>query len=408
VNAGLASGTHHQLLEEIMKPKYRKLAIALMTTIAITLSGAVSVLRADTGNCGGGPFTLPFTDVSGNGFFCQIAAAYFSGLTNGTTPTTYSPNDPVPRAQMAAFVTRTLDQSLKRGSERAALGEWWTPQPVSEKINLGADAQHVVSDGEYVYATAYADGGGAVRKYTLEGEASGLSWQVSHPRDLVYALGYLWVTGSPTASDGKLYRINPHLNTAPDEIDISGHGDPRGIAFDGERLWIAFGGGGIGILNLKNYTGQVIHKQFNFSTPRGVLFDGSYIWIADGDHKLKRLNPDASINLEVLLLAPKWPVFDGANIWVPTHNAVVVVRATGAAAGTVLATLTGHALPIRAAFDGERVLVTNSSSDSVTLYKATDFSLLGTFAVGDQPWGVCSDGLNFWVALAGEGKLVRL
>ncbi len=47
---------------------------------------------ADTGTCGGAMVTLPFTDVAGNIFFCQIAEAYFSGLTNGTTPTTYSPS----------------------------------------------------------------------------------------------------------------------------------------------------------------------------------------------------------------------------------------------------------------------------------------------------------------------------
>ena len=71
--------------------------------------------------------TLPFTDVMGNAFFCQIAAAYFSGLTNGTTATTFSPTQTVTREQMAAFTTRTLDQSLKRGSQRAVAKKWWTP-----------------------------------------------------------------------------------------------------------------------------------------------------------------------------------------------------------------------------------------------------------------------------------------
>jgi len=73
-------------------------------------------LEADTGTCGGATITLPFTDVAAsNIFFCSIAEAFFSGLTNGTSATTYSPDDPVSRQQMAAFTTRTLDQSLKRG-----------------------------------------------------------------------------------------------------------------------------------------------------------------------------------------------------------------------------------------------------------------------------------------------------
>jgi hypothetical protein len=53
-----------------------------------------------------------------NPFFCQIAAAYFSGLTNGTSATIYSPGLNVTRDQMAAFITRTQDSALKRGSTR--------------------------------------------------------------------------------------------------------------------------------------------------------------------------------------------------------------------------------------------------------------------------------------------------
>ena len=89
------------------------LVIALMLIITL----ASSRLRADTGMCGGASITLPFTDVAaGNVFFCSIAEAYFSGLSNGTSATTYSPAANVPREQMAAFVTRTMDQSLTRGA----------------------------------------------------------------------------------------------------------------------------------------------------------------------------------------------------------------------------------------------------------------------------------------------------
>jgi hypothetical protein len=105
--------------------------IALLITLVLTVAIFSVNLRADQGNCGGQVISVPFTDVIGSGFFCQIAAAYFSGLTNGTTTTTYSPGNSVTREQMAAFVTRTLDQSLKRGNPRAALGEWWTNSSVS-------------------------------------------------------------------------------------------------------------------------------------------------------------------------------------------------------------------------------------------------------------------------------------
>ena len=99
----------------------RRIALLIMLMLTITIFSVR--MRADTGTCGMEGVMLPFNDTMGNFFFCQIAAAYFSGLTNGTTATTYTPGASVPREQMAAFVTRTLDQSLKRGHTRAALGE---------------------------------------------------------------------------------------------------------------------------------------------------------------------------------------------------------------------------------------------------------------------------------------------
>src|SRR5262252_9522243 len=108
-----------------MKEKLRSAAFLCLSIVVLVLSSAR--MPADTGMCGGAMTTLPFADVMGNQFFCQIAEAFFSGLTNGTTPTTYSPSDNVPRQQMAAFITRTQDSALRRGSRRAALKQWSTP-----------------------------------------------------------------------------------------------------------------------------------------------------------------------------------------------------------------------------------------------------------------------------------------
>ena len=88
------------------------------------------------------------------------------------------------------------------------------------------------------------------------------------------------------------------------------------------------------------------------------------------------------------------------------------VRATGAFAGTVLATLSDNGLsgPTTAAFDGERILVTNFLGDSVSLWNATDFTPLGALSTGAStfPFGACSDGLNFWISLNAAAELARL
>src|SRR5207244_896892 len=93
---------------------------------------------------------------------------------------------------------------------------------------------------------------------------------------------------------------------------------------------------------------------------------------------------------------PLGPIFDGQNIWVPnsSSNSITVVRAS---TGVVVGTLTGNGLnfPLSLAFDGERMLATNYQGDSVSLWKATDLTPLGTFGRGNltgviNVYGACS------------------
>jgi hypothetical protein len=55
------------------------------------------------------PATASFTDVpTGHPFFQMIEALKASGITSGCTASTYCPNDPVTRGQMAVFLARAL------------------------------------------------------------------------------------------------------------------------------------------------------------------------------------------------------------------------------------------------------------------------------------------------------------
>jgi hypothetical protein len=79
----------------------------------------------------------------------------------------------------------------------------------------------------------------------------------------------------------------------------------------------------------------------------------------------------------------------------------------------VLATLTGNGLhsPQVAAFDGQRILVTNLIGNTVSLWKATDLTPIGSVSTGaiTVPTGACSDGINFWITLQGTSQqLARL
>ena len=192
--------------------KNLRVALILTATMAVSLLTSTK-LPADTGSCGGSPLTLPFTDVMTNGFFCNIAEAYFSGLTNGTTPTTYSPSDSVPRDQMAAFVTRAQDSSLRRGSKRAALQQFWTTTPRYDASlgGLGTTAvgnvpTFAASDGEDVWVANNVTST-VSRVRGSDGKLLETWVGANNAYGVLAAMGRVFVIGAISLTN--LYMINP-------------------------------------------------------------------------------------------------------------------------------------------------------------------------------------------------------
>jgi hypothetical protein len=384
---------------------------ALMTLMTFASTG----LRADTGNCGGVSVNVPFTDVAGSPFFCHIASAYFSGLTSGTSATAYSPDDFVTREQMAAFITRTLDQSLERGSRRAALKQFWTPKSWRDlsytSVGNGGGVIpgfSVESDGEDIWVSDYVTGT-VSRVHASDGRLLGIWDGLPTPWDLCVAKGKIFVTTS--TSPGQLSEINPR--EAPGSFSVGTTnlgGQSRGMAYDGERIWTANYSGSVSIVTINSALPYPVStKTEGFTHPTGILYDGQNIWVTDsGDDTLKKLDPNDGTVLQVIPVGdtPQNPLFDGTNIWVPNYvsDSITVVRA---ATGAVVATLTGNGIdkPQAMAFDGERVMVTQDSR-RLSLWQATSFTPLGFVTSNYLPYGVCSDGLNFWISFE-QGRLGR-
>jgi hypothetical protein len=381
---------------------------SMLIAMILLLVAASSQLRADIGTCGGAQVNLPFTDVQGNPFFCLIAEAYFSGLTAGTSATTYSPTQNVPREQMAAFVSRTLDQSLKRGSRRAALGQFWTQQinlPTAE-TTVGDYPRDVKSDGADLWVTSIGSDT-VTRVRASDGKVLGTWTMPSGAFGVLVANGRVYVTGGLS----HLYAIDPKSGPGPVVTLSSNLGaSPRRMAFDGKKLWIIRQFGFVIFNPLTAATEPT--PPSGLTSTSGILFDGTNIWIIDSlTNTLNRMNEDGTIAQTVPVgSGASSPVFDGTNIWVPNFfdDSITVVRAS---TGQVLATLTGNGLnsPQEAAFDGERVLVVNGDpGDSVSLWKAADLSPISSLAIGGAGVGVCSDGLNFWIITnSSPGKLIR-
>src|SRR4249919_941611 len=118
-----------------LKPVFATLSLA-----AALLLGAGEALL---GSCG------PFTDAAADTFCPFVLEIFYLGITTGTTATTYDPASNVSRLQMAAFLSRTVDGTLKRGSRRAALDQFWTTQnaTVLGLTTVGTNPQLVQSDG---------------------------------------------------------------------------------------------------------------------------------------------------------------------------------------------------------------------------------------------------------------------
>jgi DNA-binding beta-propeller fold protein YncE len=220
--------------------------------------------------------------------------------------------------------------------------------------------------------------------------------------DVLVARGRVFVTGQ--TSPGKLYWLDPGAApTAVSPLSAALGGFPRGITTDGSFIWTANSNS---VSRVDPDTGDTTPFT-GFGRLNGIIFDGTNLWVTDEtEGTLKKLDSGGAILQSVPVGAqPQFPVFDGFNIWVPNlmDSTLTVVRVRD---GQVLATLTGNGLnaPVQAAFDGQRILVTNKLGSSVSLWKAADLSPIGSFQTGPGtiPLGACSDGINFWITLGGS------
>ncbi len=387
------------------KPRFRLALRRLILLVAALLSGGGGALF---GVCG------PFSDTAADAFCPFVLEIFTLGITTGTTPTTFSPTDNVSRLQMAAFLSRTVDRVLVRDSRRAALNQFWTPQNRDNLtvVTLGFSAPSFKSDGADVWVPSeFGDkvvrvrGSDAKLLETWTGAGSGSA--------VLVAQGLVFVTGK--LSPGRLYALDPAQPAgAVTTLASNLGGSPTGIAFDGGRIWTANqAGGSVSIVTrAASPPWTVTTAAAGFIHPTGILYDGGNVWVTDlTAGTLLKLDASGAILQTVTVGSfPAFPVFDGTNIWVPGvgDSTLSVVRASS---GALLATLTGNGLdgPTAAAFDGQRILVTDQNSDSVSLWKAADLTPIGSvsFGLGTVPQAACSDGVHFWLMLNATGALAR-
>jgi len=374
---------------------YRRVLL-LPALLAAVLAGASREL---IGLCG------PFTDVAEDAFCPFVLEIFYLGITTGTTATTYDPAGNVTRLQMAAFLSRTVDGVLKRGRRRAALNRFWSTRndAAIDVTTVGLFSKLPASDGTDVWVPSQNDGTVA-RVHASDGALLGTWTGGLFPDAALSAMGKIFIAADTAPS--RLHRIDPREPAgAMTTVATTSGNFALSIAFDGWRIWMPESFGSVSIVTPSAslpWTATTITA--GFTTPVGILFDGSSMWVTDqGPATLLKLDLNGTVLQTVTVgSGVEHPAFDGANIWVPNTNSgtVSVVRASN---GAVLATLTGNGLsgPYMAAFDGERILVTNQLGPSVSLFKAADLTPISSVSTGTAslPQGVCSDGLDFWIVI---------
>src|SRR5262249_16289470 len=182
----------------------------------------------------------PFTDVSA--FCSEVLEIFYLGITTGTTATTYDPASNVSRLQMAIFLSRSADRLLQRGSRRAALKQFWTPQNAAalSLTTVGANPFLVESDGADLWV-ANGTSGTVSRVRGSDGKLLETWTGASSAAGVLVAMGSVFVTGF-TLPTGRLYLIDPSQPAGAVTTVASGLGlGTFGIAFDGFRIWTANG-----------------------------------------------------------------------------------------------------------------------------------------------------------------------
>jgi hypothetical protein len=315
---------------------------------------------------------------------------------------------------MAAFLSRTVDGALRRGGARAVLDQFWTPKTAFALglTTVGNIPRLVATDGADIWV-ANSNSGTVSRVQGSDGRLLGTWTGANTPFGVLSAMGRIFVSGANTP--GQLYQIDPTQAAGAVTAVATLGNQPNQIAFDGSRIWVGNAIGSVSIVTPgATIPWTVTTVTTGFSAPRGILYDGANIWALDaGPNTLLKLDSTGAI-LQTVTVGeqPYYPVFDGTNIWAPSSidNNVIVVRASS---GAVLQTLTGNGLsfPVAGAFDGQRVLITSNSGggNGFSLWKAADLTPLGSSPAGAGafPWGACSDGRNFWIALDGTHQLAR-
>jgi DNA-binding beta-propeller fold protein YncE len=126
---------------------------------------------------------------------------------------------------------------------------------------------------------------------------------------------YVWVTNSGSMDIMQYDK----MTLGPTGLSIPLAPEPRGIAFDGQNLWVACGTSGQ-LFKIRESDGAVLQTIGLGGDLYGVVFDGSHIWVTNSTANVVfkiRAFDGSVIGAFQTCSTPRMPAFDGVHVWVP-------------------------------------------------------------------------------------------
>lgn len=144
--------------------------------------------------------------------------------------------------------------------------------------------------------------------------------------------------------------------------------------------------------------------------PISLTFDGTNIWVVnsgDSTISLIRASDGTIVGSPVQSNFALSLMFDGNNVWAGCFDQTVKKFDSQ---GNVLATYPAAATnPVDILFDGTNIWTANNSASTVSMLRAYDGTMFGSFPVGTNPFSLAFDGTYLWViSMDGDSNSVLL
>ena len=199
--------------------------------------------------------------------------------------------------------------------------------------------------------------------------------------------------------------------------------DPRGLAWDGQYLWVADGFDGV-LYQLDPADGEV-RKSYEAPTasadalpmPEGLAWDGTNLWMISADEaKILKLRPMDGKVLAALSLPSEDAIglaWDGSALWVSDPRGSKLYRVDSNDGRVLRSVAVDDIFPVGLAWDGSALWLSDEIDGK--LYQFDPGSGKPTLAARGPEGamaGLTWDGEALWVAVASEdgdsGKLYRV